>query len=184
MDRIGHRRKFSQLFLRRCLEERNHSLQVRHRPSSFSDDDDDDSYRSRLMNKLEPNSIRKYYTDGGGFRSRENISLFRQFSVMPSDLVRRRFDLENAARAYGLKDLSLFQTVDLYEKRNIAQVTDCIFALAREVKQGRDALFSSIIDLRLFRRNERTSLVRFFVVKCPKLVPWNCRRNNCSLERV
>lgn len=42
-------------------------------------------------------------------------------------------EIENAARAYGLHDLDLFQAVDLYEKRNISQVTDCIFALARQV---------------------------------------------------
>ena len=44
------------------------------------------------------------------------------------------FKPENAARAYGLLDVDLFQTVDLYEKRNIAQVTHCIFQLARQVK--------------------------------------------------
>ncbi|CAF1107137.1 unnamed protein product [Rotaria sp. Silwood1] len=72
----------------------------------------------KLMNKLQPNAIPKYYTVGGGFRSRENMSLF-----------------QNAARAYGIPDLELFQTVDLYEKRNIAQVTDCIFALSRQVSK-------------------------------------------------
>lgn len=43
------------------------------------------------------------------------------------------FDLENAARAYGLGDAELFQTIDLFEKHNIAQVTQCIFALGRNV---------------------------------------------------
>lgn len=42
--------------------------------------------------------------------------------------------LENAARAYGLPDAELFQTVDLFEKRNIGQVTQCIHALGRHVK--------------------------------------------------
>ncbi len=41
--------------------------------------------------------------------------------------------IENAARAYGLPDAELFQTVDLFEKRNIAQVTQCIHALGRQV---------------------------------------------------
>jgi len=40
---------------------------------------------------------------------------------------------ENAARAYGLPDAELFQTVDLFEKRNIPQVTQCIHALGRFV---------------------------------------------------
>ncbi len=44
-----------------------------------------------------------------------------------------KYEIENAARAYGLLDEDLFQTVDLYEKRNISQVTQCIFALAHQV---------------------------------------------------
>jgi len=42
--------------------------------------------------------------------------------------------IENAARDYGVDDVELFQSVDLYEKRNISQVTHCIFALAREAQ--------------------------------------------------
>ncbi|CAF0926200.1 unnamed protein product [Adineta steineri] len=71
----------------------------------------------KLMNKLQPNAIPKYSKDGVGFQSRENISLF-----------------QNAARAYGLVDSVLFQTVDLFEKRNIPQVTQCILALARQAQ--------------------------------------------------
>lgn len=41
--------------------------------------------------------------------------------------------IENAARAYGLGDAELFQTIDLFEKHNIPQVTQCIFALGRNV---------------------------------------------------
>ncbi|CAF1291254.1 unnamed protein product [Rotaria magnacalcarata] len=70
------------------------------------------------MNKLQPNAIPKFTTTTGGFRSRENICLY-----------------QNAARVYGLGDLDLFQTVDLFEKRNIAQVTHCIFALARQAQR-------------------------------------------------
>ncbi|CAF1109256.1 unnamed protein product [Rotaria sordida] len=72
----------------------------------------------KLMNKLQPNAIPKFTTASTGFKLRENISLF-----------------QNAARAYGLLDLDLFQTVDLYEKRNIAQVTHCIFALSRQAQK-------------------------------------------------
>ncbi|CAF4034349.1 unnamed protein product [Rotaria magnacalcarata] len=68
----------------------------------------------KLMNKLQPNSIPKYATSGGSFQFRENIALF-----------------QNAARAYGLGDAQLFQTIDLFEKRNIPQVTLCLFVLRR-----------------------------------------------------
>jgi hypothetical protein len=47
-----------------------------------------------------------------------------------------KYEIENAARAYGLLDEDLFQTVDLYEKRNIPQVTQCIFALAHQVSRA------------------------------------------------
>ncbi|CAF1160665.1 unnamed protein product [Rotaria magnacalcarata] len=72
----------------------------------------------KLMNKLQPGAIQKYATSGGAFKLRENISIF-----------------QNAARAYGLGDAELFQTIDLFEKRNIPQVTQCVFALGRNAQK-------------------------------------------------
>ncbi|UJR10606.1 hypothetical protein I4U23_014803 [Adineta vaga] len=72
----------------------------------------------KLINKLQPGAIPKYATSGGAFKLRENISLF-----------------QNAARAYGLGDSELFQTIDLFEKHNIPQVTQCIFALGRNAQK-------------------------------------------------
>lgn len=69
------------------------------------------------MNKLKPNCIPKYTTKGTGFALRENIALFY-----------------TAARNYGVPDNELFQTVDLFEKKNIAQVTMALFALGRQVR--------------------------------------------------
>lgn len=34
---------------------------------------------------------------------------------------------------YGVADIDVFQTVDLYEKKDIAQVVSTLFALGREV---------------------------------------------------
>lgn len=39
-----------------------------------------------------------------------------------------------AIKAYGVSDVDVFQTVDLWEKKDIAQVTNTIFALGREVR--------------------------------------------------
>lgn len=72
----------------------------------------------KLINKLQPGSVSKICTGGGGFKLRENVSAF-----------------QNAARAYGLPDAELFQTVDLFEKRNIGQVTQCIHALGRHAQK-------------------------------------------------
>jgi len=68
----------------------------------------------KLINKLKPGSVPKITTKGGGFALRENVSAFC-----------------NAARAYGVPDNELFQTVDLFEKKNIGQVTLAIHALGR-----------------------------------------------------
>ncbi|CAM6006639.1 unnamed protein product [Sphagnum balticum] len=70
------------------------------------------------MNKLKPNSVPKITTKGGGFALRENVSQFC-----------------NAARGYGVPDNELFQTVDLFEKKNIAQVTLAIHALGRQAQK-------------------------------------------------
>jgi len=48
-------------------------------------------------------------------------------------------NMENFQRAivkYGVPDLDVFQTVDLYEKRNIPQVAHCIMALGRAVSSN------------------------------------------------
>jgi hypothetical protein len=68
------------------------------------------------MNKLKPGSVAKINAKGNPFVLRENIQSF-----------------QNAARAYGVPDNELFQSVDLFEKKNIAQVTLAIHALGRQV---------------------------------------------------
>jgi len=68
-----------------------------------------------LMNKLAPGSISKINTSGGQFKLMENINNFQA-----------------ACKAYGVNDVDMFQTVDLVEKKDIAQVTTSIFALGRQ----------------------------------------------------
>lgn len=69
----------------------------------------------KLMNVLVPNSIPKINETGGQFKLMENINNFQK-----------------ALKDYGVNDIDVFQTVDLYEKKNIAQVTDTLFALGRQ----------------------------------------------------
>jgi len=68
----------------------------------------------RLMNKLIPGSITKINSGGGQFKLMENINKFQE-----------------GCKAYGVPEIDVFQTVDLWERRNIPQVTQCIFALGR-----------------------------------------------------
>ncbi|XP_018562545.1 myophilin [Anoplophora glabripennis] len=67
-----------------------------------------------LMNKLAPGSVKKIQPKGTNFQLMENIQRFQA-----------------AAKAYGLPQEEIFQTADLFEKRNIAQVALSLFALGR-----------------------------------------------------
>lgn len=68
------------------------------------------------MNKLMPGCITKVNTSGGQFKMMENINRFQE-----------------ACKAYGVPDIDVFQTVDLYERRNLPQVAQCLMALGRTV---------------------------------------------------
>ena len=67
-----------------------------------------------LMNKLMPGCIQKINTSGGQFKMMENINRFQE-----------------AAKKWGVPEIDVFQTVDLWERRNIPQVTQCLMALGR-----------------------------------------------------
>jgi len=68
-----------------------------------------------VMNKLKPGSIAKVNPSGGGqFKMMENINNFQK-----------------AIEEYGVPKIDVFQTCDLWEKKDIATVTTCLFALGR-----------------------------------------------------
>ncbi|CAH0387528.1 unnamed protein product [Bemisia tabaci] len=69
----------------------------------------------QLINKLKPGAVPKINSSGGQFKMMENINNFQA-----------------AIKAYGVNDVDVFQTVDLWEKKDIAQVTNTIFALGRQ----------------------------------------------------
>jgi transgelin len=71
----------------------------------------------KLMNKLQPGLVPKINTSGATFKMMENITVFSK-----------------ALRAYGVADIDIFQTVDLWEQKDISQVTMTLFALGREVR--------------------------------------------------
>jgi len=68
----------------------------------------------KLINKIAPGSVAKIQTSGGSFKLMENIQRFQA-----------------ALKKYGVPDEEIFQTADLYERRNIPQVTLCLNALSR-----------------------------------------------------
>lgn len=67
-----------------------------------------------LMNKLTPGCIKKIQSKGTNFQLMENIERFQK-----------------AVKAYGLPQEEIFQTADLFERRNIPQVTLSLYALGR-----------------------------------------------------
>ncbi|XP_003737988.1 muscle-specific protein 20 [Galendromus occidentalis] len=68
----------------------------------------------KLMNAISPGSIKKYHTSGTHFKKMENLT---KFTI--------------ACKEYGVDEADLFQSVDLWERRNIPQVSQCILALGR-----------------------------------------------------
>jgi hypothetical protein len=68
----------------------------------------------KLMNRLAPGIIQKFNTSGGDYKMMDNLSQF-----------------QNACKKYGLADVDLFQTTDLWDRKNIALVTQTIFAVGR-----------------------------------------------------
>ncbi|CRL07706.1 CLUMA_CG020660, isoform A [Clunio marinus] len=68
----------------------------------------------RMMNKLAPGCIQKINTSGGDYKIMDNISQFQKAAVW-----------------YGVGDVDLFNANDLCEMKNIALVTQTIFAVAR-----------------------------------------------------
>ena len=59
-----------------------------------------------------------------------------------------------AARSYGVPDSELFQTADLYERRNIPQVVLCLFSLGRLTQHHQDYT-GPAIGPKMSTKNER-----------------------------
>merc|ERR1719436_2129499 len=68
----------------------------------------------RLMNKIQPDSIKRIKERGTNFQLMENIQRFQE-----------------AIKKYGVPHNEIFQTADLFERRNLKQVTLTLLALAR-----------------------------------------------------
>jgi len=81
---------------------------------SYEDVLKDGQVLCQLINKLKPNSVAKINESGGQFKLMENINNFQKALI-----------------AYGVPDQDVFQTVDLWEKKDISNVTNTLFALGR-----------------------------------------------------
>lgn len=70
----------------------------------------------KLINKLAPGSVKKIQERGTNFQLMENIQRFQA-----------------GLKKYGVPEEEIFQTADLFERRNIPQVTLCLYSLGRLV---------------------------------------------------
>ncbi|XP_015926251.1 myophilin [Parasteatoda tepidariorum] len=71
-----------------------------------------------LINKLCPGAVSKINTMKTPFKERENLEMFLK-----------------GCESYGLKRHDLFQVNDLYEKKNLYTVVNCLFALGGLAKK-------------------------------------------------
>merc|ERR1712021_62675 len=75
----------------------------------------------RMMNKIVPDAIKKFKQKGPAFLLMENVQSFLA-----------------AIKKYGVPDEEVFQTPDLFEARNISQVTLTLYSLARITQKHPD----------------------------------------------
>jgi hypothetical protein len=72
----------------------------------------------KLINKIKEGSVKKMETSGMAFKQMENISNFLR-----------------ACRVLGVEEYEVFETVDLFEAKDLNVVVDCLYALSRTVQK-------------------------------------------------
>lgn len=92
----------------------------------------------KFANKLMPGCIKKIDTKGGGFALMQNIERFQA-----------------AAQKWGVPPNETFQTVDLWERKNIPQVTLCIHSMGRQAQTKPDYT-GPTLGPKMADKNERT----------------------------
>ena len=86
--------------------------------ASFADSLKDGVMLCTLMNKIKPGFIPHIQTSTMPFKQMENVSNFVR-----------------ACRSIGVAEFDLFETVDLYNQKNLGQVIQCIHALGRTIQK-------------------------------------------------
>ncbi|CAG7834421.1 unnamed protein product [Allacma fusca] len=91
-----------------------------------------------LINKLAPGSVKKIQAKGTNFQLMENIQRFQA-----------------GAKKYGLPQEEIFQTADLFERRNIPQVVLSLYSLGR-ITQKHPEWTGPTLGPKMADKNERT----------------------------
>ena len=88
-------------------------------PTNFADSLKDGVLLCQLMNALQPQSIPKIQHSKMPFKQMENISMFLR-----------------QCRVLGVLEFDLFETVDLYEQKDLGVVVRCLHSLGRAVQKN------------------------------------------------
>lgn len=73
----------------------------------------------RFINKISPGVVPRINGGPGQFKLMENISNF-----------------QDGCKKLGVREIDFFQTVDLWERRNLSQVTNCLSALGSVLQRS------------------------------------------------
>lgn len=90
-----------------------------------------------FINKLAPGSVKKIERKGSSFVMMQNLERFQA-----------------ALKKYGVPETETFQTVDLFERKNIPQVTLCLFAIGR-IAQTKPDFNGPILGPKMAEENVR-----------------------------
>lgn len=122
------------------------------------------------MNRLCPGIIQKINTSGGDYKLMDNVNQWVVFKQIFYFNLEKRinwvfffFRFQKACIKYGVPDVDLFQTTDLYDMKNIALVTQTIFAVARAV-----SIFCLMRVILMFARR-----IKLFEVSIVMIIYWH-----------
>lgn len=107
-------------------------------PGAYEDVLKDGVVLCKLANKLTPGSVKKIQERGTNFQLMENVQRFQA-----------------AIKKYGVPEEEIFQTADLFERRNIPQVTLCLYSLGR-ITQKHPEFTGPALGPKMADKNERT----------------------------
>jgi len=91
----------------------------------------------KLINKMVPGSVKKIQEKGTAFQLMENVQRFQA-----------------AIKKYGVPEEEIFQTPDLFERRNIQQVVLCLYSLGR-ITQKHPEFTGPPLGPKMADKNER-----------------------------
>ena len=90
----------------------------------------------QLMNVLAPGSVSKVNKNGSHFKLMENVSRYSKWLDSISKFFEKKCTysrFQDALVEYGVDKEEIFQTNDLTERKDIANVTNTLYALGRAV---------------------------------------------------